>query len=133
MSTVSDPLGRVYPEMDIMLRGISRRKASGRLVPRPNITGENPNIAVRPVKRPIPEGSLDISTDGRRPIAEEDEITSIVSGDEDEIDDTDASSSECYRICRGLLFRKLLQEEVARFIEISKTKYTRKKADSYRF
>ena len=90
-------------------------------------------MAGGPRKRPISEGPSESSTDGRHPSAEEEEIISIVSGDEDEIDDTDASSSECYRIRRGLLFRKLLQEEVARFIEISKTKYTRKKADSYRF
>ena len=67
-------------------------------------------MAGGPAKRPIPEGPSDSSTDGRHPIAEEDEIISSVSGDEEEIDDTDASSSECYRIrrgyCSGSFYRK---------------------------
>ena len=101
MSTVSDPLGREYPEMNISPHGIFRRKASDRLVPCPTTTGEHPNMVGRTGKRPIPEGSSDSSTDGRRPSAEE-EIISIVSGEEDEIDDADASSSERYRVRMGV-------------------------------
>ena len=102
MSTVSDPLGREYPEMNISLHGIFRRKASDRRVPGPTATGENPNMAGNPMKRPTPEGSSVISTDGRHRSAEEEEIISTVSGDEDEIDDADASSSERYRVRMGV-------------------------------
>ena len=56
-STVPDPCGSEYPEMNIALRGISRREASGSLVPLPTSSGENPSAAGRHTKRPIPESS----------------------------------------------------------------------------
>ena len=57
VSNFPDPCGSEYPEMNIALRGISRREASGSLVPLPTSSGENPSAAGRHTKRPIPESS----------------------------------------------------------------------------
>ena len=132
VSTVPDPCGSEYPEMNIALHGISRREADGILVPRPMRIGEDPIMTWRHSKRPSPESSSGNLGDGASSWVEKDEVSSTDSGDEGEIGETDTSSSVRNQIRRGALYRNLIRGDVASFVETSKAKYTRKKGDSYR-